>query len=646
MPVVGVLEWQSTIAAGAARDAAAVKVFRDALGESAKAVAAVTIAEVKASASLSAQREKLIAADIASRNKAMASLIQMQAKGEIDRAAIVAKGAVQIAAIEAKGDQQRLLQAQKAAQQRVAIEKEAQHQQTVVAQAEAKKREETEEEGAQKQKDIGKAILDRVVAASKYMAEQTVSFLKFGEAAIIEEATSTAISVAQLERLVETTEKARELNAFTEEVEFETGIAQTKTLERLNKMLAAGFGEEGALAAIRAVNTETLGVSEAAGTRLANALIKIQSVGKTTTGDIKALGKATGISLADVSAEISKLTGKSAAETDFMLKKGLISAEVGIKAVETVVQRSAGRVEQVVVASIPRQIENIKGRLHDMFDLPPEVLEPLHDALANVLDLIKGPEGEVVKDAIKDIFTVLNEALFKPFAGPEGRAKLAQMFTLAAAAGYVLADVLRIIAPLLSKVVSLADSFLKFSTEKVPELPGMKRLASAAGALGAKNIPEAMALPALPAAGETAPGAVALGRGIADGVAQGIRDGQPGVLAAMSGLVAGTLASGKTTAKVSSPSELFADELGYQIPAGVALGMDRGLGLIASSAQGLIRAAQVGAPAGARGLPGEATAAGEEGAGMHVHIHGDVYVRANDSRAFWREMRALSEGGA
>lgn len=103
----------------------------------------------------------------------------------------------------------------------------------------------------------------------------------------------------------------------------------------------------------------------------------------------------------------------------------------------------------------------------------------------------------------------------------------------------------------------------------------------------------------------------ALGRALADGIVRGLQSGANRVTQAVRGLAAQARGALESALGIASPSRVFA-ELGVQIPAGLAQGVERGAGAAQDAIDGM-----VGPPALAAG-----------GTTTHVSIEGGIHVHA------------------
>lgn len=103
----------------------------------------------------------------------------------------------------------------------------------------------------------------------------------------------------------------------------------------------------------------------------------------------------------------------------------------------------------------------------------------------------------------------------------------------------------------------------------------------------------------------------ALGSALADGIVRGLQTGANRVTQAVRGLASQARGALESALGIASPSRVFA-ELGVQIPAGLAQGVERGSGAAQDAVDGM-----VGPPALARG-----------GTTTHVSIEGGIHVHA------------------
>jgi hypothetical protein len=82
-----------------------------------------------------------------------------------------------------------------------------------------------------------------------------------------------------------------------------------------------------------------------------------------------------------------------------------------------------------------------------------------------------------------------------------------------------------------------------------------------------------------------------LGGNVTDGIVSGIQDGTFSVQAAMSRMIEAAFAAAKETAEISSPSKRAKRELGKQIDAGAAGGIDENAYMVADSAAAMLESA-------------------------------------------------------
>ena len=88
--------------------------------------------------------------------------------------------------------------------------------------------------------------------------------------------------------------------------------------------------------------------------------------------------------------------------------------------------------------------------------------------------------------------------------------------------------------------------------------------------------------------------ALKIGTAIADGIAKGIKSAANSVIGAILGVVNDAIAAAKKLLGIASPSKLFADQIGYQMSAGMAAGIVRGIPDV-TGAIGVTTGAAVGA---------------------------------------------------
>ena len=76
-----------------------------------------------------------------------------------------------------------------------------------------------------------------------------------------------------------------------------------------------------------------------------------------------------------------------------------------------------------------------------------------------------------------------------------------------------------------------------------------------------------------------------VGNMMMEGVSQGIRNGESGVVNAVAAVIAAAVARARSDLDINSPSKLAAREIGEPIPEGVAVGIERKAGLVADASE-------------------------------------------------------------
>lgn len=205
---------------------------------------------------------------------------------------------------------------------------------------------------------------------------------------------------------------ARDLYEKALDVADEVGLAKETVVASLKEMLLAGFGQDEAIAAIKAAGNLAQVVGEAGAAQLLEVFKKAKAGGTFGEREIKAL-KALGIQTAEVYAQLAKQTGKSLAEVQQLVKAGLLSADEGIKAVEATINAKLGGAGEKAGKSFDRLLGDVIGNFERLFD---DVdLGPLKDAFENVINELQGPAGERMRSGINKIFGGLFDALFGAF---------------------------------------------------------------------------------------------------------------------------------------------------------------------------------------------------------------------------------------
>ena len=104
-----------------------------------------------------------------------------------------------------------------------------------------------------------------------------------------------------------------------------------------------------------------------------------------------------------------------------------------------------------------------------------------------------------------------------------------------------------------------------------------------------------------------------VGSGIVNGIIAGVRAGTGALVTSVTGLGSAAVAAIRTALGIHSPSRVFADLVGAQIPAGIAMGVDAHAGLANDAVSGIVnpRAPQLGGAGASVSISIEVNGAGQ-----------------------------------
>ena len=105
-----------------------------------------------------------------------------------------------------------------------------------------------------------------------------------------------------------------------------------------------------------------------------------------------------------------------------------------------------------------------------------------------------------------------------------------------------------------------------------------------------------------------------IGSNMVSGMASGVRNNVSILTSAIESVVKAAIQKAKDVAVIKSPSRVFADQVGYMLPAGIAAGVEKGtpvaLDSIEKMTQAIIKTGNANAPIGTRDRAAEGVAAG------------------------------------
>ena len=546
------------------------------------------------------------------------------------------------------------------------------------------------------------AAADKLLSAAEAIASALAGLVVAGSKIAIDAGAFRETTEIAFEGFLGGAEAAAALYEKALDLSDKIGLDNEKVVAKISALLTAGFGEADALEAVKVVADLTQVRGEAAGNKLNAVLMKIQAADKIDVRNISAL-RSIGIQTTEVYAKIGEALGKTAKEAEALVKTGQVSADVGVKAIEAVVEKTFGGLAEKAGKTIPRllgDIEDEAKRLFDKIDTG-----PIKGFLSNVSAALTGPSGERLRGSLERFFGSVFKAVFGPFEGEDGAAKIENVLEVISRALDNGADAAERSAPALAAVVRILDLIGGKNEDAARTADTLGRVVEVLRALESMDLGALLGIgldlgigladllglndvvPALQAmkaeieaffngfslasiwAELTGQGQTA-GGSLVDGIVQGITSGASRILDAVTSLASSMVGGFKGALKIKSPSEVFAD-ISEDVPEGMALGIERNahkatgaaramaLSAAASAAAGLGSAG--GAPANAQGRSLAGTASTGRGEGVTgpahttatqrpaIHIENLVVHAGTEeqgreaARGFWDEIRRLSE---
>lgn len=197
-------------------------------------------------------------------------------------------------------------------------------------------------------------------------------------------------------------------------------ITKDKAITEYKKLAGDGFGEKQIAQVVEAV-ADLDKARSGQGDKLLKIVETIQTKGKIDNGAITQLAKM-GISTEEIYAKLAATTGKSLADVKAGVKAGTIDAQSAVDAVLESVEDKFGGIAKKSAQSIPGLLNTLKLEFEKLFTFDDATIKPVKDALAALVDGIKGPEGQALGAALKDFFGSLFEAIFGPLGSGQGPA--------------------------------------------------------------------------------------------------------------------------------------------------------------------------------------------------------------------------------
>ena len=379
-------------------------------------------------------------------------------------------------------------------------------------------------------------------------------------------------------------------------------------LKQYGKLLKAGFDKETIKLVIKASADLGAVEGEEKAKGFLQQLEKAANKGKVNEESLNAMAEA-GISVDAVLKKLAK-SGESLDAVRARVKSGAVDAKVFAKAAASAVEDQLGGISGKGYLAGLARLKLGFSQLFTGLDMKgPE------EALATLNDVIGGGKGAELKAAFTELFGEISKAIFDPFRGTEGKARIENITNGIIGLAKVTASAVRIAAPLIERLIT-GFSVLAGLDESYPAvraLVGLKNVLVGIVSLDPKQVLAGIA-GAFGGLTDLVFGQdlFALGNQMIAGLAQGITSGAGGVIEAIVSTVKAAIGAGKDAAVVQSPSKEFAWQ-GRMWTEGLAQGANDNADAPARAVTGVVDGSI--AAARARGGAGAGGAAGAEGGG-------------------------------
>lgn len=461
------------------------------------------------------------------------------------------------------------------------------------------------------------------------------------------------------------------------------GLGYRETLSSVNALLAQGFKVDAAQTLVKAM-ADLKSVNPAANIEsIVNAVSKIKATGKLQGDELNMLNEA-GLSASLVYEALAKQMGKTVPEIQAMQRAGKLGADEVIKAILAGIQATT----KMPIGEAAKQASNsLQGLLTRVSQLPEGLLmaadagkgmDVIKDVLRNLLGAF-APSTASGK-ALAAALGKLGNAFASMLSGLTGKggAEKVQSFVEGLTAmisrlGMIFEGLASVIAPVIGGLVNglgegmkAGDKFFggaERGTANAAKLaPSLEKIGNALGFLVGGFMAAVGALAQANASIDQFAGyinkiggitvllngvtgliqgfatdvfvsAVSIGFNLIQGIITGMSGGLPGLLGAVASVAGATTGAAKSGFGTHSPSVIWRDEIGYQLPAGGAEGIESGGKLMKRSASKLAantNAAAVSAIGG--GASKQAPSIGE------LHFHG---MTRSDADFFEARTRTL-----
>ena len=344
--------------------------------------------------------------------------------------------------------------------------------------------------------------------------------------------------------------------------------------------------------------------------KLTNAKLKGPKANEET---VKGFAEA-GVDIEGVYQRIAKKLNTTVEVAKGKVKAGLVDTKTVLDAVTAQATAQFGGVADKLANSVPALINRIKVRFASLFDKFD--LGPLKGALSNLAQLLEGPSGAKLKDALTRLGDTAIKALFGPFEGETGKKRLERLIDGVVRLATVTADVLTTLAPYIEKAVDGFSKLFGQDTGKGSEIiaimlslkdvtVGLLTLDFDQMRQGVQRIFDAFA----DAPANALASGSQIGGSFTDGLVSGILGGEGGAIAAIVGVVQNMINAARDASDTHSPSGAYED-IGYWNMAGLAKGQNDNADMAADASRSAMQRT-----VDAAGKAGGALGGGRGGAG-------------------------------
>jgi tape measure domain-containing protein len=394
------------------------------------------------------------------------------------------------------------------------------------------------------------------------------------------------------------------------------GVGVKEALSGVNSLIAKGFKANEAQDLVKAMADLKSVVPDANISNLLLAISQIKSKGVLQMEELQGQIAEAGLSVSVVLEEIGKKIGKSSADVRKMIAAGKIDASQGIAGIMAAIQKTTGK---PLGKAAEEAANSLQGLLARAQDLPTALLmaadsskgmSTVKGALQSLLAAF-GP-GSKSGDALAASLGRMGDALSTLLGGLTGKSGANALETLASGiartidkiAAYT-AKVGAALGPRIGKAIEMFGKSLENGTfdrvlsiatvamdtflMTIEIVDGVRdAFDSAMGALGRFGAMLGLIEPQTKSLNASMSGAGGgIGANLIQGIIAGMQGGIPGLMAAVGVVASMTTGAAKTGFGTHSPSVIWRDEIGYQLPAGGAQGIESGGKLMRRSASKL-----------------------------------------------------------